>query len=302
MRLSAETGSDALDIKLPSRLQRESFRQTIDVSAMMTKEDVEQAITLSLEHCGERGHAARITVDHRARLNILNGLLIVQLGEAINSLRDDDELRVVILTGAGEGAFIGGADINEMAGFDPDSARAFITRLHEACHALRTLPVPVIARISGHCLGAGLEIAASFDLRVAASHSTFGMPEVRVGIPSVIEAALLPRLVGWGKAAELLYTGETITAQEAGLCGLVNRVVPKKQIDAVVANWVEAILRAGPRAVRLQKALLREWERLPLDEAVARGIESFAEAYRTDEPRRLMKKFLSRKRGRAEAK
>jgi enoyl-CoA hydratase/carnithine racemase len=273
----------------------------IDVSAMMTKED-EQAITLSLEHCGERGHTARITVDHQARLNILNSSLIIQLGKAIDSLRDDDELRVVILTGAGERAFIGGADINEMAELDPDSARAFITRLHEACHALRTLPVPIIARISGHCLGAGLEVAASCDLRVAASHSTFGMPEVRVGIPSVIEAALLPRLVGWGKAAELLYTGETVTAQEAGACGLVNRVVPKEQVDEVVANWVEAILRAGPRAVRLQKALIREWERLPLDEAIARGVESFAEAYRTDEPRRLMKKFLSRKHGRAEDK
>ena len=273
----------------------------IDVSAMMTKED-EQAITLSLEHCGERGHAARITVDHQARLNILNSSLIIQLGKAIDSLRDHDELRVVILTGAGERAFIGGADINEMAELDPDSARAFITRLHEACHALRTLPVPIIARISGHCLGAGLEVAASCDLRVAASHSTFGMPEVRVGIPSVIEAALLPRLVGWGKAAELLYTGEAITAQEAGACGLVNRVVPKEQIDEVVANWVEAILRAGPRAVRLQKALIREWERLPLDEAIARGVESFAEAFRTDEPRRLMKKFLSRKHGRADDK
>jgi enoyl-CoA hydratase/carnithine racemase len=269
---------------------------------MMTKEDVEQAINLSLEHCGERGHVARITVDHQARLNILNGSLITQLGKAIDSLRDDDKLRVVILTGAGERAFIGGADINEMAGLDPDSARAFITGLHEACYALRTLPVPVVARISGHCLGAGLEVAASCDLRVAASHSTFGMPEVRVGIPSVIEAALLPRLVGWGKAAELIYTGETITAEEAGACGLVNLVVPKNKIDEVVANWVEAILRAGPRAVRLQKALLREWERLPLDEAIARGIESFAEAYRTDEPRRLMQKFLSRKRGRAEDK
>src|SRR6185503_218248 len=113
--------------------------------------------------------------------------------------------RVVVLTGAGERAFIGGADINEMAELDEESARVFISQLHEACAALRNLPVPVIARISGYCLGAGLEIAASCDLRVAADHSTFGMPEVRVGIPSVIEAALLPRLIGWGMAARLIY-------------------------------------------------------------------------------------------------
>lgn len=257
--------------------------------------EIKPRITLSLLDHGDRGHAALITIDHQARHNILNSSLITNLAAAVDGLRDDEELRALILTGAGERAFIGGADIAEMSGFDPDSARAFITRLHEACESLRRLPVPVIARISGFCLGAGLEIAASCDLRVAASHSTFGMPEVRVGIPSVIEAALLPRLVGWGKAAELLYTGETISAEEAGACGLVQRVVPEEQINKVVASWVEAILEAGPQAVRLQKALVAEWERLPLDEAIRRGIESFAQAYRTDEPSRLMERFLARK-------
>lgn len=268
----------------------------------MTDLDIEPRITLSLEDYGERGHTALIIIDHQARHNILNSSLIIELAAAVSSLRDDEQLRALILSGAGGRAFIGGADINEMSGLDPDSAREFIIRLHEACQAVRTLPVPVIARISGHCLGAGLEIAASCDLRVAASHSTFGMPEVRVGIPSVIQAALLPRLVGWGKAAELLYTGQTMSAHEAGACGLVQRVVPEAQINEVVANWVEAILRTGPRAVRLQKALVAEWERLPLEEAIARGIESFAEAYHTDEPRRLMERFLGRKGGGAETK
>src|SRR5438045_9453273 len=101
-----------------------------------------------------------------------------------------------------------------MAALDKSSARGFIARLHAASAALRQLPVPVIARINGYCLGAGLEIAASCDLRVAADHSTFGMPEVRVGIPSVIEAALLPCLIGWGKAAELIYTGESVSAAQ----------------------------------------------------------------------------------------
>ncbi|MFY9607906.1 MAG: enoyl-CoA hydratase [Blastocatellia bacterium] len=268
----------------------------------MTESDDTPRITLSLEDHGERGHTALIIIDHQSRHNILNSSLITRLAAAVNSLRDDEQLRALILTGAGERAFIGGADIKEMSGFDPNSARAFIIRLHEACKAVRMLPVPVIARISGHCLGAGLEIAASCDLRVATSHSTFGMPEVRVGIPSVIEAALLPRLVGWGRAAELLYTGDTMSAREAGACGLVQRVVPAEQINEVVANWVESILRAGPRAVRLQKALVAQWERLPLEEAIARGVESFAEAYRTDEPRRLMERFLTRKSGTAKTK
>ena len=253
-------------------------------------------LDLTLDDHDERGCVARIVVDNQARLNILNSELIRQLTEAINSLVDNERLRVLILTGAGDRAFIGGADINEMAALDKSSARDFIARLHNACAALRQLPVPVIARINGYCLGAGLEIAASCDLRVAADHSTFGMPEVRVGIPSVIEAALLPRLIGFGKTAELIYTGESISASEALSCGLVERVVPRAELDQAVERWTRAILEAGPRAIRLQKPLIREWERLPLDQAIERGIDSFVAAYETDEPRRLMERFLTRRR------
>jgi enoyl-CoA hydratase len=265
-------------------------------------------VELTLDDHDELGCVARIVVDYPARLNILNSELIRQLTAAVESLANNERLRVVTLTGAGDRAFIGGADINEMAALDnsptldrsstleKSSARGFISRLHSACAALRDSPVPVIARINGYCLGAGLEIAASCDLRVAADHSTFGMPEVKVGIPSVIEAALLPRLIGWGKAAELIYTGESISASEALGCGLVERVIPREQLDQAVDRWTQAILQAGPRALRLQKALMREWERLPLDQAIERGIESFAAAYETDEPRRFMERFLARRR------
>ena len=253
-------------------------------------------LDLTLDDHDESGCVAHIVVANQARLNILNSELIRQLTEAINSLVDNERLRVLILTGAGDRAFIGGADINEMAALDKSSARDFIARLHNACAALRQLPVPVIARINGYCLGAGLEIAASCDLRVAADHSNFGMPEVRVGIPSVIEAALLPRLIGFGKTAELIYTGESISASEALSCGLVERVVPRAELDQAVERWTLAILEAGPRAIRLQKPLIREWERLPVDQAIERGIDSFVAAYETDEPRRLMERFLTRRR------
>jgi enoyl-CoA hydratase/carnithine racemase len=253
-------------------------------------------IHLTMDEADARGMVARITIDHQSHLNILNTSLILALTSAVNSLRAHDRLRVVILTGAGDRAFIGGADIKEMAGLDVASAREFISRLHLACAALRTLPVPVIARVSGYCLGAGLEIAASCDLRVAADHSTFGMPEVKVGIPSVIEAALLPRLIGFGKAAELVLTGATLSAAEAVRCGLVACVVPRVELDHVVARWTHAILQAGPTAARLQKALLQDWAQLPLEHAIERGITSFSEAYRTAEPRELMTQFLQRDR------
>src|SRR5262249_20212112 len=124
----------------------------------------------------------------------------------------------------------------------------------------------------------------------------FGVPEVRVGIPSVIEAALLPRLIGWGRSRELLLTGRQINAHTALAWGLVERVVPAADLDSSVGEWVQAILEAGPRAVRLQKALIRDWEGLWLDQAIERGIDSFAEAYTTDEPRNLMRRFLERHR------
>jgi len=256
----------------------------------------ESQLHLTIDEADARGLVARITIDHPSHLNILNTSLILALTSALNRLREYERLRVVILTGAGDRAFIGGADIKEMAGLDVSSAHEFISRLHLACAALRALPVPVIARVSGYCLGAGLEVAASCDLRVAAEHSIFGMPEVKVGIPSVIEAALLPRLIGLGKAAELVLTGTTLSAAEAVRCGLVQCVVPHAELDHAVERWTHAILQAGPTAVRLQKALLREWACLPLDQAIERGIASFTEAYRTAEPRELMTKFLQRDR------
>ncbi len=244
----------------------------------------------------ELGRTAQITVDHVEKLNVINTPLIKKLTAAIERFYNDDKLRVMILTGAGNRAFIGGVDINEMVGFNTSSAKTFISRLHGTCNAIRNLKVPVIARISGYCLGGGLEVAAACDLRIATEDSTFGMPEVNVGVPSVIEAALLPRLIGWGKACELVYTGRSISAAEALSCGLVERVVAREKLDHEVMEWVEEILNAGPQAIRLQKALIRHWETLPIDQAIEKGIESFGQAFQTDEPREFMTRFIERKK------
>ena len=246
----------------------------------------------------ERGGApvALLTVDNRDKLNILDSGMIAALGRAIERVAADGAVRAMVLTGAGERAFIGGADVREMAVLDPAGAREFITGLHQVCAGLRALKVPVIARIQGYCLGAGLEVAASCDLRLAADDAIFGMPEVLVGIPSVIEAALLPRLIGMGRARELVLTGRRVDAAEAESWGLVQRVVPADGLDGALDGWLEAIIACGPEALRLQKALIREWENRPLDEAIAAGIDAFAEAYEGDEPRRMMRAFLERKR------
>jgi enoyl-CoA hydratase len=205
----------------------------------------------------------------------------------------------VVLTGAGDKSFIVGADIGEMAAItDGESAKAFITRLHLCCDAIRKFPVPVIARIAGYCFGAGLEIAAACDLRIASETSSFGMQEVKLGIPSVIEAALLPTLVGWGRAREIMLLGEKFSAADALAWGLLERVAPASAVDATVDACIESLMTSRPRAVRLQKRLMRQWEGLTLSAAIAAGIDAFAAAYESDEPAAAMRDFLTARPGR----
>jgi len=242
------------------------------------------------------GLVARLIVHNERKLNTLDSALMRAFIAQIEALAGRDDLRALILTGAGDRAFIGGASIDEMAAMDRTSAEAFIKLVHGCCDCLRQLPVPVIARIDGYALGAGLEVAVSCDLRVATSRAKFGMPEVKVGLPSVVEAALLPGLIGWGRTRELLYLGETVDAATALRWGLVERVVEPVDLDAEVQSIVTSLLAAGPLAVRNQKRLMQQWEKLPIDAAIAAGIDALARAFETDEPKRLLNAFLIRRR------
>jgi enoyl-CoA hydratase/carnithine racemase len=251
-------------------------------------------LSLRLDALGD-GAVAHLTLDHRAKLNILDRALMHAFVDAVERLGASDDLRVLVVTGAGEKAFVGGASISEMAGLDRDSAREFITLVHRTCDCLRRLPVPVIARIDGYALGAGLELAVSCDLRIASTRAQFGMPEVKVGLPSVVEAALIPRLIGAGRSRELLLLGEIIDAETALRWGLVERVVAPERLDAEVDAVLKALSTSGPQAVRRQKALMRAWEQLPADAAIEAGIDAFVRAYETDEPRQMLTGFLQRK-------
>jgi enoyl-CoA hydratase/carnithine racemase len=242
------------------------------------------------------GTVAYLTVDNRTKLNSLDSALMSEFVAVIDSLAARGDLRALVLTGAGERAFIGGANISEMAALDPGRAEDFITLVHRTCDCLRNLPVPVIARIDGYALGAGLEVAVSCDLRVASSRAKFGMPEVRLGLPSVVEAALLPRLIGFGHVREMVLLGENIDAETALRWGLIERAVAPEVLDGEVEKILSALLAAEPRALREQKMLLRAWEKLPVDAAIAAGIKAFARAFESDEPRRLLSCFAERKR------
>jgi enoyl-CoA hydratase len=250
-------------------------------------------------HCGVERDArgvVRLTICNAGSLNILNSVVTDGIREGFAKLAVDRDIRVVILAGESEKSMIGGADIKEMAKLNQKSAEAFITRLRDLCEVVRNFPAPVIARLPGWCLGGGLEVAAACDFRIAAHDAKFGMPEVRVGIPSVIHAALLPRLIGWGRARWLVMTAENIDAPTALAWGLVDVVAPAGGLDDAVERTAKALLACGPEALRAQKALLRQWEDLPLTESVNHSIGVFGQSFLTGEPQRLMQEFLDRKR------
>ncbi len=233
------------------------------------------------------GQVARVSINRPRKLNSLDPDTIATLARVAADLQGLSGLRAVVLTGTGDKAFAGGADFRVIAGLDQDSGEAFITSLHRMIAAYRAIPVPVIARINGYCLGAGLELAAGCDLRVASDNAVLGMPEVKIGVPSVIEAALLPRLIGWGRASEMLLTGENVDAAAAERIGLVEKVVPLDELDAAVERWLDSILAAGPNAIRLQKSLMRQWESLTPDQAIQAGIAAFRASFATDEAKRF---------------
>jgi len=239
---------------------------------------------------------ARLTICNAGSLNILGSAAISGIREGLEALAAERDLRALVIAGQSEKSLIGGADIKEMAKLDQASAETFITGLRNLCEAVRAFPVPVIARIPGWCLGGGLEFAAACDFRIAAHNAKFAMPEVKVGIPSVIHAALLPRLIGSGRARWLIMTAATIDAPTALNWGLVDAVAPEGGLDATIEATLASILECGPEAMRLQKALLRQWEELPLTESVNLSIGVFGQAFLTGEPQRLMQGFLDRKR------
>jgi len=241
------------------------------------------------------GQIAWLTVANPAKLNCLSTSIVNDLRTAFEALAGNDRIRAVVLTGAGDRSFIGGADLNELRGLDHNGGRLYITNLHKACLAIRDCPQPVIARVNGFCLGAGLEIAAACDMRVTSDNAIFGMPEVHMGLPSVIEAALLPGLIGWGKTREILITGDTFDADEALAMQFVQRVVKPSELDGAVNAWLTSICRAAPLAVRSQKVLMNRWEKTSVAEGVYAGVDALAEAFDTGEPQARIAAFFAAK-------
>ncbi|TWG88621.1 enoyl-CoA hydratase/carnithine racemase [Cupriavidus gilardii J11] len=239
---------------------------------------------------------ATLRIANNTSLNILDSDTIVEFTRTLRTLARRPDVRVLVLRGTGDKAFIGGANIKELAKLNPETAVGFITRLHDLCEAVRDFPVPTIARLSGWCMGGGMEFAAACDIRIADTQANFAMPEVRIGIPSVIHANILARLIGEGNTRWMLLTGGAIDAEKARQWGFVHDVVPNDALDAAIAHTVSEILECGPAAVRAQKALLRAWEDPAIERGLKHSIAVFGQAYEGPEPDACMTRFLERKK------
>ncbi len=253
----------------------------------------------SLQHMqlqlDERG-VATLQIANGTALNILDTATILEFTQTLRSLARDESVRALVLRGSGDKAFIGGANIYELAKLDPDSAVGFITRLHDLCEAVRDFPVPTVARLAGWCMGGGMELAAACDIRIGSSDSHYSMPEVRIGIPSVIHANLLARLIGEGHTRWLLLTGASIDGEKAGRWGFLNESVAPEALDDAIAATLHEILANGPSSVRAQKKLLRAWEAPHLERGLKESIAVFSQSYASDEPAAYMQHFFDRKR------
>lgn len=241
------------------------------------------------------GRVATVTINRPDQRNALNVATRAELIRAIDTLATDAEVRVMILTGAGDRAFVAGADIREFEGRTPvDQFKIMSAR--SIYEAVEDLPKPVIAAINGYCLGGGCELAMACDIRIASDSARLGQPEVNLGIlPGGGGTQRLPRLVGLGRALKLLYTGELVDAAEALRLGLVDEVVPADQLMVRAAALAETIATKSPVALRLIKEAARASQRTPLDEGLRHERTLFGLAFASADKAEGVKAFLEKR-------
>lgn len=224
-----------------------------------------------------RGRALRITFDRPEKLNILHPEDLSELRDVVAGVPSG--VRAIVFSGSGQAAFSAGMNIGAFAGLTPDRAEALITDLAQVMRAIRHSPVVTVAAVSGYCLGAGFELALACDLRVVAGSASFGLPEIKVGVPSVIDAALLPAFVGLSKAREMVLTGDIYALDQLPPDSIANVVAGPGELAAAVEGVLDRIA-AHPRTVTAaQRRLFDIWLNNPLDASVSASITEFAQVF-----------------------
>lgn len=249
--------------------------------------------TLLLER---RNRVALITINRPDKRNALNIKTREEGAVLLEELRNDDSVGVVVFTGAGDKSFIAGADIAEFACRTAMSQRDVMTG-RSLFTAIDTFPKPIIAMVNGYCLGGGCELALACDIRIASESASFGQPEINLGIiPGGGGTQRLTRLVGEGKAMELILTGEIIDAKTAFSIGLVNHVVPADQLEAKTMDIANRIAEKGPIALKLAKEAVKIASRSTLDEGLRREVDLFALCFSTEDKDEGVNAFLEKRK------
>ncbi|MGE3438683.1 MAG: enoyl-CoA hydratase/isomerase family protein [Blastocatellales bacterium] len=243
-----------------------------------------------------RGRAALVTINRPDKLNALNIATRKELADALDELRNDDEIRVVVITGAGEKAFVAGADINEFAGRTAVQQRA-VMKARSVFITAEDFPKPLIAMINGFCLGGGCELALSCDIRIASDRARFGQPEINLGIiPGGGGTQRLTRLIGEGKAMQMILTGEMIDAQEAHRLGLVNEVYPAAELEAKTMELANKIAEKSPVALAMAKTSVKNAARTNLREGLDQEIDLFALCFSSEDKEEGVRAFLEKRK------
>ena len=244
---------------------------------------------------GEDGVAV-LTIDRQDKLNSLNPQVVEEIGQALLELQEDPP-RVIIVTGAGERAFIAGADIAVMNEMSPIEAKRFAELGHAATALLDRSPIPTIAAINGFALGGGCEIALACDIRIAAENALLGFPEVTLGIlPGLGGTQRLPRLVGPGIAKEMIFSGRRLKAEEARMINLVNRVVPEGEALNAARELAGEIASNSPVAVRHAKAAANKSQDVDLVSGLEYEADQFALLFATEDAREGMGAFVEKRK------
>jgi enoyl-CoA hydratase len=243
-----------------------------------------------------RERVAIITINRPEKRNALNIQTRAEGAAVLDELRADDSVRVVIITGAGDKAFVAGADIAEFAQRTALNQREVMLE-RSLFNAIDSFPKPIIAMVNGYCLGGGCEVALACDIRIASDHASFGQPEINLGIiPGGGGTQRLTRLVGEGKAMEMILSGEIIDAQAALAIGLVNQVVPADQLETKTMDIANRIAEKSPIALRLAKEAVKLASRSNLDEGLRREVDLFALCFSSEDKDEGVKAFLEKRK------
>ena len=251
---------------------------------------------MSFVRSQQEGAVLTLTLDRPEALNALNAQVLDDLDEALDRV-DLSTVRCIIFTGSGEKAFAAGADIAAMADMDPEAAAAFSRRGNGVFRRIETFPLPTVAAVNGYALGGGCELAMACDIRLCSENAVFGQPEVTLGItPGFGGTQRLMRLVGMGRAKELIFSARTVKAPEALEMGLVNAVYPAEELLPAARKLAERIAKNAPIAVRACKAAMNEGVDLPMDEAVDTEVREFSGCFETEDQKRGMEGFLNKQK------